>query len=145
MDWSFGLDAARALYYGVRIIFKGLFSHLLIVINIIEVTTTALNTDPFIYSVNICTRGALAAPSPKDQSIQKNPENHLEDPPEMQASQGSHTLNDGSTQSRATARTTPNNGHLQQERRANTTLYSGKTFIKKASDKIQSLLDASSI
>ena len=52
MDWSFGLDAARALYYGVRIIFKGLFSHLLIVINIIEVTTTALNTDPFIYSVN---------------------------------------------------------------------------------------------
>ena len=63
----------------------------------------------------------------------------------MQASQGSRTSNDGGTQSRATARTTPNNGYPQQEGQANTTLYSGKTFIKKASDKIQSLLDTSSI
>src|SRR6266704_678429 len=91
------------------------------------------------------TFGALAAPSPKDQSIQKNPENHPEDSPKMQASQGSHTSYDGGTQSRATARTIPNNGYPQQEGQANTTPHSGKTFIKKASDKIQSLLDAFSI
>ena len=63
----------------------------------------------------------------------------------MHALQGSHISNDSGTQSRATARTTPNNGYPQQEGRANTTLQCGKTFIKKASNKIQSLLDASSI
>ena len=62
----------------------------------------------------------------------------------MHASQGSRTLYDGSTQSRAPVRTTPNNGHLQQDR-VNTTPQNGKTFIKKASDKIQSLLDTFSI
>ncbi len=62
----------------------------------------------------------------------------------MHISQGRHTWNDSSTQSRATARTTPNNGSPQQGR-ANTTPESGNTSIKKASDKIQSLLDASSI
>ena len=63
----------------------------------------------------------------------------------MHASQGSRTLNDGGTQSRVTVRSTPNNGYPQQEGQVNTTPQSGKTFIKKASDKIQSLLDTSSI
>ena len=82
---------------------------------------------------------------PKRPIQQKNPEKHPEDPPEMHASQGSRTSYDGGTQSRATARTTPNNGYPQQENRANTTPQSGKTFIKKAFNKIQSLLDVSSI
>ena len=64
----------------------------------------------------------------------------------MHASQGRHRWNDSSTQSRATARPIPNNSPPQQQQgRANTTLESGNTPIKKASDKIQSLLDASSI
>ena len=63
----------------------------------------------------------------------------------MQALQGSHISNDGGLQLRATAKTMPNNGYPQQKGRANTTPYSGKTFIKKAFDKIQSLLDMSSI
>ena len=63
----------------------------------------------------------------------------------MHALQGSRMLNNGGMQLRATVKTTPNNGYPQQENRANTTLQSRKTFIKKASDKIQSLLDASSI
>ena len=42
----------------------------------------------------LLSKGALAAPSPKDQSNKKNPEIHPEDFPEMHASQGSHTLND---------------------------------------------------
>src|SRR6266700_976895 len=89
--------------------------------------------------------GSSCYTQPKRPIQQKNPEKHPEDPPEMHALQGSHTSNHGGTQSRATARTTPNNGYPQQEGRANTTPQSGKTFIKKASDKIQSLLDASSI
>ena len=63
----------------------------------------------------------------------------------MHASQGSRTLNDSGTQSRATVKTTPNNGYPQQKGQANTTPQSRKTFIRKASDKIQSLLDVSSI
>ncbi len=62
----------------------------------------------------------------------------------MHASQGRHTSSDGGSHSRASTRTTPSNGPPQQER-ASTTPQSGKTSIKKASDKIQSLLDASSI
>jgi len=55
----------------------------------------------------------------------------------MHASQGRHRWNDGGTQSRATARPIPNNGPPQQQQgRANTTLESGNTPIKKASDKI---------
>ena len=61
--------------------------------------------------LNITLR-ALATPSQKDQTNQKNPEKHLEDPPEMHVLQGSYILNDGGTQSRATARTIPNNGSL---------------------------------
>jgi len=64
----------------------------------------------------------------------------------MHASQGRHRWNDGGTQSRATARPIPNNSPPQQQQgRANTTPESGNTPIKKVSDKIQSLLDASSI
>ena len=63
----------------------------------------------------------------------------------MHASQGSYILNDGGMQSRATIRSTPNNSYPQQEGQANATLQSKKTFIKKASNKIQSLLDTSSI
>ena len=62
----------------------------------------------------------------KTNPTKKNPEKHLEDPPEIYTSQGSYMSNDGGTQSRATARTTPNNGYPQQEGRANTTLYSEK-------------------
>ena len=38
-----------------------------------------------------------------------------------------------------------NNGYPQQEGRAKSTPHGGKTFIKKVSDKIQSLLDMFSI
>ena len=62
----------------------------------------------------------------------------------MHASQGRHTSNDGGSHPRASTGTTPSNGPPQQER-ANTTPQSGKTSIEKASNKIQSLLDASSI
>ena len=55
--------------------------------------------------------GALAAPGlKKTKTNQKNPEKHLENPPEMHASQGRHTSTDGGSHSRATARSTPNNG-----------------------------------
>jgi len=64
----------------------------------------------------------------------------------MHASQGRHRWNDSGTQSRATTRPIPNNGPPQQQQgQANTTPESGNTPIKKASNKIQSLLDASSI
>ena len=74
---------------------------------------TITNIILYSYSNNYL-RGALAAPSPKDQTNQKNPEKHPEDPPGMHASQGRHASNDGGTQSRATARTTPNNGHNKE-------------------------------
>jgi len=55
----------------------------------------------------------------------------------MHILQGRHRWNDGGTQSRVTARPIPNNGPPQQQQgRANTTLESGNTLIKKASDKI---------
>ena len=63
----------------------------------------------------------------------------------MHALQRSYMLNGNGTQSHTTAKTTPNNGYSQQEGRVNTTPYNRKTFIKKAFDKIQSLLDVFSI
>jgi len=55
----------------------------------------------------------------------------------MYALQGRHRWNDGSTQSRATARPIPNNGPPQQQQgRANTIPESGNTPIKKAFNKI---------
>ena len=77
----------------------------------------------------------LLHPAQKDQNQPKNPEKHLENPPKMHISQERHTLNDGGSHLRASTRTTPSNSPLQQER-ANTTPQSGKTSIKKASNKI---------
>ena len=70
----------------------------------------------------ITRKGALAIPGlKKTKTNQKNPEKLLEKPPKIHTSQGRHTLNDGGSHLRVTARTTPNNGPPQQ-RRANTTL-----------------------
>src|ERR1700729_2234100 len=80
----------------------------------------------------------------KTKTNQKNPEKHQENPPKMHASQGRHMSSDGGSHSRASTRTTPSNRPPQQEW-VNTTPQSGKTSIEKASNKIQSLLDASSI
>ena len=57
--------------------------------------------------------GALAAPGLKRlKPTKKTPKKHLENPPKMPTSQGRHTLNDGGSHSRATARTTPSNSPL---------------------------------
>jgi hypothetical protein len=67
------------------------------------------------YSSNyiIKPEGALAAPGLKrPKPTKKNSKKHPENPPKMHASQGRHTSTDGGSHSRATARSTPNNGPL---------------------------------
>ena len=49
----------------------------------------------------------------KTKTNQKNSEKHLENPPEMHASQRRHTSSDGGLYSRASTRTTPSNGPPQ--------------------------------
>ena len=99
----------------------------------------------YILYKKVAKKGALATPSPKRlKTTKRTLKKHLENPPEIHASQGRHTLNNGGLYSRAPTKTTPSNGPPQQER-ANTTPQNGKTSIKKASNKIQSLLNASSI